>query len=105
MADLKVALTECRRILKPSGRLLLLEISRPRSAVARWLIRVYFQKVLPLVARLGTGSAQAELLMRYYWDTIASACRQRRSWVSCGRAASSTSGTAFAVGSSASTSA
>jgi len=39
--------------------------------VARWLIRVYFQKVLPLVARLGTGSAQAELLMRYYWDTIA----------------------------------
>ena len=71
MADLKVALRECRRILKPSGRLLLLEISRPRSAVARWLIRVYFQKVLPLVARLGTGSAQAELLMRYYWDTIA----------------------------------
>ena len=57
--------------MKPGGRLLLLEISRPRSAAGSWLIRVYFQRVLPLVMRLSTGSVQPELLMKYYWDTIA----------------------------------
>jgi demethylmenaquinone methyltransferase / 2-methoxy-6-polyprenyl-1,4-benzoquinol methylase len=71
MADLGVALGECRRVLKPGGRLLLLEISRPRSALGRWLTRIYFETVLPRVARFSTGSSQAELLMRYYWDTIA----------------------------------
>ncbi len=71
VADLGVAFGECRRVLKPGGRLLLLEISRPSSAVGSWLIRVYFQKVLPLVMRLSTGSVQPELLMKYYWDTIA----------------------------------
>ncbi|PYN39312.1 MAG: hypothetical protein DMD98_01225 [Candidatus Rokuibacteriota bacterium] len=71
MADLAVALRECLRVLKPGGRVLLLEISRPRSALGRWLTRIYFETVLPRVTRLSTGSAQAELLMRYYWDTIA----------------------------------
>jgi demethylmenaquinone methyltransferase/2-methoxy-6-polyprenyl-1,4-benzoquinol methylase len=71
VADLGVAFGECRRVLKPGGRLLLLEISRPSSAVGSWLIRVYFQKVLPRVMRLSTGSVQPELLMKYYWDTIA----------------------------------
>ena len=71
VADLGVAFGECRRVLKPGGRLLLLEISRPSSAVGSWLIRIYFQRVLPLVMRLSTGSVQPELLMKYYWDTIA----------------------------------
>jgi demethylmenaquinone methyltransferase/2-methoxy-6-polyprenyl-1,4-benzoquinol methylase len=71
MADLRVALSECLRVLKPGGRLLVLEISRPRSALGQWFIRVYLETVLPLITRLSTGSAQAELLMRYYWDTIA----------------------------------
>jgi demethylmenaquinone methyltransferase/2-methoxy-6-polyprenyl-1,4-benzoquinol methylase len=26
---------------------------------------------LPRIARISTGSAKAELLMKYYWDTIA----------------------------------
>ena len=36
----------------------------------RWAIRVYFQQVLPLIIRIGTGSPDARLLMKYYWDTI-----------------------------------
>jgi demethylmenaquinone methyltransferase/2-methoxy-6-polyprenyl-1,4-benzoquinol methylase len=71
VADLGVAFTECLRVLKPSGRLLVLEISRPRSVAGRLLARAYLEKVLPLLVRLATRSAQAELLMKYHWDTIA----------------------------------
>ncbi|MGH7388066.1 MAG: class I SAM-dependent methyltransferase [Candidatus Rokuibacteriota bacterium] len=69
-ADLDVACRECLRVLKPGGRLLILEISRSQSRATRWLIRSYFTRLLPLITALGAGRAQARLLMRYYWDTI-----------------------------------
>ncbi len=71
MADLGTAFRECLRVLRPGGRFLILEISRPRSPVGLWAIRVYFQKVLPAISRIRTGSVYAELLTKYYWDTIA----------------------------------
>jgi demethylmenaquinone methyltransferase / 2-methoxy-6-polyprenyl-1,4-benzoquinol methylase len=70
VADLRVAFAECLRVLKPGGRLLVLEISRPRSVVGRWLARAYFDKILPPAMQLLTGSVQAKLLMKYHWDTI-----------------------------------
>lgn len=70
VTTLETAFTEYRRVLKPGGCLLMLEISRPPSAVIRWAIRVYFQRVLPLIIRIGTRSPDARLLMTYYWDTI-----------------------------------
>jgi demethylmenaquinone methyltransferase/2-methoxy-6-polyprenyl-1,4-benzoquinol methylase len=71
MADLGVAFRQCLRVLKPGGRIMILEITPPRSAASRYVFRAYFEKVLPRVMRLSTGSADAELLLRYYWDTIA----------------------------------
>jgi len=71
VADLGVAFRQCLRVLKPGGRIMILEITLPRSAVGRHVFRMYFEKVLPRVTRLSTGSAEAELLMQYYWDTIA----------------------------------
>jgi demethylmenaquinone methyltransferase/2-methoxy-6-polyprenyl-1,4-benzoquinol methylase len=71
VATLETAFAEYRRVLKPGGRLLLLEVSRPRSAAIRWLIRVYFQRVLPGLIRIATRNPDAPLLMEYYWDTIA----------------------------------
>ena len=71
VADLDEAFTEYRRVLKPGGRVLLLEITAPQSRAGRSLARAYFRGVVPLVARIGTGSADAARLMRFYWDTIA----------------------------------
>ena len=68
--DLEIAFSEYRRVLKPGGRVLLLEVSRPASRVSRWLMQTHFQRVLPMLTRLSTGSEPAELLMKYYWDTI-----------------------------------
>src|SRR5262249_14918605 len=70
-ADLDVAFGECRRVLKPGGRILVLEISRPASVPRRALIRVYFTKILPSIMALTTRNRRATTLTRYYWDTIA----------------------------------
>jgi demethylmenaquinone methyltransferase/2-methoxy-6-polyprenyl-1,4-benzoquinol methylase len=70
-ADLGLAFRECRRVLKPRGRLLVLEISRAPSWGARGAMRFYFTRVLPLVMKLSTRNRHVHVLTRYYWDTIA----------------------------------
>jgi demethylmenaquinone methyltransferase/2-methoxy-6-polyprenyl-1,4-benzoquinol methylase len=71
VAHLEVAFAEFLRVLKPGGQVLLLEVTRPRSAIVRLLVRLYLQRVVPLVVRVTTRSNQTGLLMKYYWDTIA----------------------------------
>jgi demethylmenaquinone methyltransferase/2-methoxy-6-polyprenyl-1,4-benzoquinol methylase len=68
--DLAATFEEYRRVLKPGGKVLLLEVSRPASPVRRWLVRAHLKHVLPFITRLRTRSEPAELLMKYYWDTI-----------------------------------
>ena len=70
VVDLEVAFQEYRRVLKAGGRLLLLEVSRPPSRMSRWLIRAHFRHLLPLLTRISAGNEPAQLLMKYYWDTI-----------------------------------
>lgn len=70
VADLTLAFSEYLRVLRPGGRLLLLEISRPSSRVGRWLLWLYLGVLVPRITRWLQRSAQSETLMRYYWDTI-----------------------------------
>jgi len=70
VADLDRAFSEYRRILKPAGRVLLLEITRPSSTLGLAVARVYFRTLVPLATRIATGSGEAAQLMRFYWDTI-----------------------------------
>jgi demethylmenaquinone methyltransferase / 2-methoxy-6-polyprenyl-1,4-benzoquinol methylase len=71
VADLGVSFQECLRVLKPGGRILILEISRPSSRIGRFFVQVYLQKVLPAILRIFTRSGHAQMLMAYLWDTIA----------------------------------
>jgi demethylmenaquinone methyltransferase/2-methoxy-6-polyprenyl-1,4-benzoquinol methylase len=68
--DLDVAFGEYCRVLKPGGRLLVVEVSRPDSAILRAMFRIHFQHVMPWLARVTTRSRPAEVLMKFYWDTI-----------------------------------
>jgi len=70
VADLDAAFAEFFRVLRPGGRLALLEITRPAGRVRHAALRVYLRGVAPLVARLFGRSAETPDLVRYYWDTI-----------------------------------
>jgi len=69
VADLHALFGEYRRVLKPGGRVLLLEITQPTSAVGRRLNQLFLGTVIPGVARLRGGAAAARM-MDYFWDTV-----------------------------------
>ena len=70
VADLDRTFREYLRVLRPEGRVLILEMTPPRSRLGRVLTRFYLGKVVPQIARIGTRSQDSHTLMRYFWDTI-----------------------------------
>ncbi len=70
VADLSVAFAEFRRVLRPGGRLLLLEIGRPDGRLAHAAARIYLGRIVPALCRWTTPEGRSGRLMHYYWDTI-----------------------------------
>jgi demethylmenaquinone methyltransferase/2-methoxy-6-polyprenyl-1,4-benzoquinol methylase len=69
VADLRAAFREYRRVLRPGGKVLLLEITRPEGRFSQRLARLFFGRLVPRLSRLRGGRSTQEL-MEYYWDTI-----------------------------------
>ncbi|WP_198373122.1 class I SAM-dependent methyltransferase [Roseomonas rosulenta] len=68
--DLVLAFAEFRRVLRPGGRVLLLEIDQPASTLALAALRFYLGRVVPGLSRwVGQGEKDSRM-MRYFWDTI-----------------------------------
>jgi demethylmenaquinone methyltransferase/2-methoxy-6-polyprenyl-1,4-benzoquinol methylase len=61
---------EFRRVLKPGGKLLILEVTKPVGRVSGFFFRLYFSRIYPSLAFLFTRSADAREMMRYYWETM-----------------------------------
>lgn len=49
--QLELGLKEMMRVLKPNGRLFVLEFSKPQHTPMRQLFRFYFHRVMPLIGR------------------------------------------------------
>jgi demethylmenaquinone methyltransferase/2-methoxy-6-polyprenyl-1,4-benzoquinol methylase len=59
MADLRKSLAEMHRLLKPSGRLCILEFTLPRNPIVRAVYLLYFKYILPLAGGLISGRFSA----------------------------------------------
>jgi demethylmenaquinone methyltransferase / 2-methoxy-6-polyprenyl-1,4-benzoquinol methylase len=70
VADLAAAFAEFHRVLRPGGRVLMLEISKPDGRIGTALLKAYMRGVVPLLAAIVSERASTPMLWRYYWDTI-----------------------------------
>lgn len=59
LTSVEAGFKELLRVLKPGGRVAVLEFSKPRTPLLRSLFRIYFTKLLPLFGGLISGSKSA----------------------------------------------
>jgi demethylmenaquinone methyltransferase / 2-methoxy-6-polyprenyl-1,4-benzoquinol methylase len=60
-ADLDRGLCEMARVTKPGGRVVVLEITTPQRPPLSWFFQAWFDRVVPLLGRLGDSEAYTYL--------------------------------------------
>jgi demethylmenaquinone methyltransferase/2-methoxy-6-polyprenyl-1,4-benzoquinol methylase len=70
VSDLVAAFSEYQRVLKPGGRVWILEGHVPESDLGHRATRFVWGKMIPGLTLAFTRSREAKLLMDYYWDTV-----------------------------------
>ncbi|MFW2488058.1 bifunctional demethylmenaquinone methyltransferase/2-methoxy-6-polyprenyl-1,4-benzoquinol methylase UbiE [Clostridium chromiireducens] len=62
--DKNKALSEMYRVLKPGGKLVCLELSKPNMPIFNSIYNLYFNYVLPAIGSIGTGDKKAYYYLR-----------------------------------------
>jgi demethylmenaquinone methyltransferase/2-methoxy-6-polyprenyl-1,4-benzoquinol methylase len=70
VTSLEEAFREYLRVLRPGGKVLILEITKPSSRVGAWLFGLYFGRIYPFLTRVFTRSRDAQAMMVYFWETM-----------------------------------
>jgi len=67
-SNINQGIREIYRVLKPQGKVVILEFSFPQNGLLQWLYRQYFEVVLPILGRLISGHKNA---YSYLPDSVA----------------------------------
>ncbi|MGM9815865.1 MAG: bifunctional demethylmenaquinone methyltransferase/2-methoxy-6-polyprenyl-1,4-benzoquinol methylase UbiE [Lepagella sp.] len=67
---LSQGLAEMARVLRPGGKLCIIELSRPRRGLTLWLYQFYTRCIIPLIGRMVSGDPRA---YTYLPESIAAA--------------------------------
>jgi len=70
VSDLVRAFSEYHRVLKPGGKVWILEGHVPKSALGHRLTRFAWKTLIPGLTLAFTRDRRAKELMDYYWDTV-----------------------------------
>lgn len=70
ISDLSKAFAEFERVLKPGGRLCILEMTKPQSGFGTWLLKIYMRGVIPLLTRVVSKQKASKTIWLYFWDSI-----------------------------------
>ena len=70
ISDLSAAFAEFYRVVRPSGRVCVLEITLPKGTLARAILKAWLNGLVPWIARVVARPGDAPLLIHYWWDTI-----------------------------------
>lgn len=68
--DLDATFQEFRRVLKPGGTALIMDVTMPEGKLGRLLFRVYFKHLLPFFTLIFSRDRESYRLMKYYWETM-----------------------------------
>ncbi len=68
--NLETTFSEYRRVLRPGGKILILEVTPPPPGPLFGLVKFYLRRIVPAVTRVTTGSRDAQTLYAYCWDTF-----------------------------------
>ena len=75
VTSLDQAFQEYHRVLATGGKVLLLEITKPSNRIGAAGLKAYFGGLYPWLTRMFTGSAAAQDLVKYYWETMEACIR------------------------------